>query len=157
MGDRAYAFDANLQLSDNAAPYGASGFAQVGGADGMIDFGGNQGVTPKQQARIDAMLVVDVTSIKVSAGDEKCNLQVLGSNDPAFGAGSVEMLAEYSMGKGAQRDGTNMLDTVAGRYEIPFCTEQANVKYQFVKLRNLISGTAPSTAYQAYVCVLPEP
>jgi len=157
MGDRTYSFDASLMVSDNAAAYTASGFSQVGGADAKLDLGGNQATTPKQQARIDAMLVVDVTAIDVASGDEKYNLQVLGSNDTNFGAGNVEMLTEYSLGKGAVRDGVNMLDSLVGRYEIPFCTEQANVKYQFLKVRNTISGTTPSISYDAFVAVLPEP
>ena len=40
---RTYAFDANTQVSDNAAAYTASGYLQSGGADGIWDLGGNQG------------------------------------------------------------------------------------------------------------------
>ena len=156
MGDRAYAFDANTLLSDNAAAYAATGYSQAYGADGFFDTGGNQSTSPKQQARIDAMLVIDVTAIKISAGNESYRLSVLLSNDPAFGAGNVEMAGEISLGKGGSRDGVNMIDSVVGRYELGFSTEQANVKYQYVKLRNTLGGTAPSINYQAFVAVLPD-
>ncbi len=45
MGDRTYAVDANNFLSDGAAAITASGYAQYGGADGIIDCGGNQNIT----------------------------------------------------------------------------------------------------------------
>lgn len=156
MGDRTYSFDANLLLSDNAAAYAANGYAQAFGADGVWDSGGNQSTNPKQQARADAVMVIDVTAITVTAG---CNyrLSVLGSTDPAFGAGNVEMLGEISLGIAASRDGINMLTSTTGRYEIPFATEQANAKYQYVKLYNTIGGANASISYQAFVAVLPEP
>ena len=40
-GDRAYAYDAALQVADGAVAQIASGYAQNLGADGIIDFGGN--------------------------------------------------------------------------------------------------------------------
>ena len=67
-------FDANMGLSDGSAAYAATGYAQYAGQDGVIDLGGNQNVTitlpsiadvstiTPQQARIDAVLVVDVTA-----------------------------------------------------------------------------------------------
>jgi hypothetical protein len=147
-----------MVLSDNAAAYtGAAAFTQVGGADGLVDFGGNQSTSPKQQARIDAVLVMDVTALNIASSDEKYNVQLLGSNDPAFGAGAVEMLGEYSFGKGSQRDGVNMVDTVVGRYELEFTNEQANVKYQYVKVRVTTAGTGPSISFAAFVAVTPEP
>ena len=74
MGDRTYAVDANNFLADGAAALTASGYAQYGGADGIIDLGGNQNITvtlpsiaasssiTPQQARIDAAVVIDVTA-----------------------------------------------------------------------------------------------
>lgn len=154
MGDRTYSFDVNLQLSDNAAAYTASGFLQVGGANKTLDFGGNQTTTPKQQARIDAVLVVDVTAIDVASGDEEYQLLIEGSNDSAFGAGTVEVLAAYVFGKTAHRIGTNIMDSIAGRYEIPFCTETPNGKFQNVRGELVISGTTPSISLSAFVAPL---
>jgi hypothetical protein len=81
--DRTYTFDANNEFSDNAAAYTASGYLQKGGADGVVDLGGNQGTSPAQQARIDAVAIFDVTAITVS-GTQTYQLDIVVSNDPAF-------------------------------------------------------------------------
>lgn len=156
MGDRTYSFDANLLLSDNAAPYTVDGYSQVGGADAILDMGGNQNVTPAQQARIDAVLVIDVTAIDIASGDETYRLKVLGCNDPAFGANVVQ-LGELCLGKGASLVPATQKDSVVGRYELLFSTEQANVKYEWVKFFIDVGGTTPSISLQAFVAVLPEP
>lgn len=156
MGDRTYSFDANLLLSDNAGLYSVDGYSQVGGADAIIDLGGNQGVSPLQQARIDAMCVIDVTAIEVGSNDEIYRLKVLGSNSPAFTASRV--LAEMTLGAGAVKVPVSTLNDDTGRYELPFCTEQDDTKYQYLKLYVDVNGTiATGIAFQAFVAVLPEP
>lgn len=155
--DRTYSFDANLVLSDGLAAQTATGFAQASGANAILDLGGNQGVTPLQQARIDAVAVIDVTTLKISAGNEKYNLMILVSNDPAFGAGNVDMAAEISIGKGASRDGLNMKDSVVGRIELPFCTQVGGTLYEYAALYIVESGTLPSITVSAFVAVLMEP
>lgn len=177
QGDRTYSFDANMGLSDGAAAYTASGYAQYAGADGIIDLGGNQNVTitlpsiadvstlTPQQARIDAMLVIDLTAIKTSVGNELYKLMALLSNDPAFGAGNVTMAGMLELGAAASIDGpagaafvTPQPAAVGGsRYELGITSEQNNVKYEYLKLYNVISGTLPTITYRAFVAVLPEP
>jgi hypothetical protein len=154
--DRTYSFDANLQLSDNAAAYTATGFAQVGGANGILDLQGNQGTSPKQQARIDAVAVCDVTAIKTSSGNETYKLMVLVSNDPNFGVGNVEQAGEIMLGAAASRDGTNMLVSVTGRYEIMFSNNVAGAIYEYVALYLVIGGTTPTINIQSFIAVLPE-
>lgn len=155
QGDRAYSFDANLLLSDNAAAYTADGYSQVAGADAVLDLGGNQGTTPLQQARIDAMCVIDVTAIDIASGNETYVLRILGCNLSSFASGVVE-LAAITLGKGASLVPATQADSVVGRYELPFCTEQANAKYQYVKMYVDTGGTSPSISFQAFVAVLPE-
>lgn len=156
MGDRTYSFDVNLLLSDNAAAYTADGYAQVGGADAVLDLGGNQGVTPTQQARIDAMCVIDVTAIDIASNDETYVLRILGCNTAGF-ASAVRELAAITLGKGSVLVPATQSNGIVGRYELPFCTEQVNTKYEFVKLYVDVGGTTPSIAFQAFVAVLPEP
>lgn len=156
MGDRSYSFDANLVLSDNAAAYTADGYAQVGGADAVLDLGGNQGVTPAQQARIDAVAVIDITAIDLTSSNETYVFRMLGCNTAAFASNVVE-LASITLGKGASLVPATQKDSVVGQYELFFCTEQASLKYQFVKLYNDVGGTTPSISFSAYVAVLPEP
>lgn len=151
--DRTYSFDKNLELSDGGT-YTATGFLQVGGASAILDMGGNQGTSPVQQARIDAVAVIDVTAITVS-GTQTYKLMLLGSNDPAMGTGNV-CLGEMTLGKGTSIDGINMADSVIGRYELMFCTQAAGTLYEFIALY-LIGANSPSIAIEAFVAVLPEP
>jgi hypothetical protein len=155
--DRTYSFDINLVLSDGIVPLTATGYAQANGQSAILDLGGNQGTNPQQRARIDAVAVIDVTTIKTSAGNEKYNLMVLVSNDPAFGAGNVEMAAEISLGAGAARDGINMLTSPIGRIELPFCTQIAGMLYEFAALYIVEAGTLPSITVSSFVAVLMEP
>lgn len=146
-------------LSDNAAAYTITGFAQVGGADAVLDLGGLQSSTPKQQARTDEVLVLDVTAIDTVTGDESYNLHLLGSNDSGFGAGNVAELASFVLGGVAGKTTigvTNSFVDVAGRYELSFSSEQANIKYQFIKLRIVCAGTTPSLSLLAFKAEIPR-
>jgi hypothetical protein len=173
MGDRTYSFDANMALSDGAAAYTVSGYAQYAGADGIVDTGGNQNVTitlpsiadvttlTPQRARIDAVLVLDLTAVTTS-GTASEKVIIVGSNDPAFGAGNTIQLGMMEFGAIASQEQPNGFVTAApnavggSRYELLFCTEQNNVKYQYVKLYNVIANSG-SITYKAFVAVLPEP
>lgn len=173
MGDRSYSFDANMALSDGAAAIAASGYAQYAGADGIIDLGGNQNVTitlpsiadvssiTPQQARIDAMLVIDVTAVTTSGTASEKIIAVL-SNDPAFGAGKTIMAGMMEFGAIASQDQPNGFVTAApnavggSRYELGICSEQNNVKYQYLKLYVAIANSG-SITFKAFVAVLPEP
>lgn len=172
-GDRTYSVDANNFLSDGAASYTASGYAQYGGADGIVDLGGNQNVTitlpsiadvstiTPQQARIDAVCVLDVTA-GTFTGTALTKVILVGSNDPAFGSGKTIILGMMEFGAAASIDALNAFITATpnavggSRYEIPFTNEQNNVKYEFVKLYNVITNSGALT-YKAFVAVLPEP
>lgn len=173
MGDRTYSVDANAFLSDGIAAYTATGYAQYAGADGIVDLGGNQSVTitlpsiadsttiTPQQARIDAVCVLDVTAVTVS-GTAVAKVIVVGSNDPAFGAGKTAQLGMMEFGAAASLEQINGFVTATpnavggSRYEIPFTSEQNNVKYQFVKVYVVIANSG-SITFKAFVAVLPEP
>jgi hypothetical protein len=154
--ERTYSYDVALQLSDEGAVYKTTGFAQVTGVPAAIDLQSNTGVVPKQQALINAAVIVDVTAIKISAGNETYKLLVLLSNDIAFGPGNVEQAGEIMLGKGVARDGSNMMDSVTGRYEIMFSNQVAGNFYQYAALYLIIGGTAPTITMQdAFIAVLP--
>lgn len=159
MGDRSYAFDAANLLSDGITPLTATGWAQNGGADGIIDLGGNQSTVPLQQARIDAALVMFVTAIDEVTGDESYIISLVGSNDPAFGAASTVELATKVLGGITGKTTIGVPNTVAdpvGMYEVSFTNEQANVKYQYLKLRVIAAGTTPSITFQAFIAEIPK-
>lgn len=152
--DRTYSFDANLQFSDGVA-LTATGFTQVGAANSVIDLGGNQGVTPLQQARIDAVAVLDVSAIDIASSNETYKIMVLGSNDPGMATGNV-CLGEMTLGKGASIDGINMADSVIGRYEIMFSNQVAGSIYQYAAVYGILGGTTPSITILGFIAVLPE-
>lgn len=154
--DRTYAFDANLLFSDGLAALTATGFSQAYGANGILDLGGNQGTSPKQQARIDACAVIDISAIDISSGNETYWIQIIGSNDPALATGNV-MLAAVQVGKGASLSGLNMADSVVGRIELPFCTQVAGSLYEYVGVYVTMGGTTPSLTMSGFVAVLQEP
>ena len=174
MGDRNYVFDANSGLSDGSAAYTASGYATYAGATGVVDLGGNQNVvvtlpsiansttyTP-QQPRIDGAIVVILTAIKTSSSNEVYKILVLVSNDPSFGAGNVQIAGALEFGYAGSNDVPNGITTPApaavggSMYEILFTNEQNNVKYEYLRLYNVLAGTTPSFTYEAYQAVLPR-
>ena len=173
QGDRTYSFDANMALSDGAAAITVSGYAQYGGADGIVDLGGNQNVTitlpsiadsstiTPQQARIDAVCVLDLTAV-TTTGTASEKVILVGSNDPAFGAGKTIQLGMMEFGAIVSQDQPNGFVTAApasvggSRYEILFSSEQNNVKYQYVKLYVVIANSG-SITFKAFIAVLPEP
>lgn len=155
--DRTYTPDINLFIADGAAAQVATGWSQVGGGTASIDLGGNQGTSPAQQARIDAMLVLDVTALNIATGDENYRLVVALSNDPAFGAGNVVEGPSILLGKGAELDVGNGADSVVGRYELGFTNQIAGSIYEFMQLYVIVSGTGPSITFAGFVAVLPEP
>ena len=173
MARRNYTFDANTQLSDGGAPITVAGWATVGGAQGIVDLGGNQGITitlpsiantstiTPQQARIDAAVVVDVTAIVVTSG---CyyKLLVLVSNDPAFGATNVMQAGALQLAIAGTGDVPNNFTPPAvpaiggNRYEILFSNEQNNVKYEYVKLYVVLGGSNASITFKAFMAILPQ-
>lgn len=151
--DRTYTPDANLQVSDGAT-YTANGWLTVGGSTSQLDLGGNQGQTPTLTARIDAMLVLDVTAITVS-GTQTYQFDVMLSNDASFGAGNVVMSSGIQLGKGTSLRNANSADSVTGRYEVGFTNNVAGSIYEFMQVY-LTAANTPSITVSAFVFVLPE-
>src|ERR1700680_4444722 len=154
--DRTYTPDINNFFSDNAAAYTANGFLQFGGADGVVDLGGNQGASPVQQARIDAVAVCDVTALNVATADESYKIRVLVSNDPAFAAGNVVMAGGMDLAAANTGDVGNAKTAVTGRYEIMFSNNIAGAIYQYCKVYLLVGGTGPSINIDGFIAVLPK-
>jgi hypothetical protein len=152
MNDRNYSFDVNLQLSDGAAPIAASGYAQVGGAQQILDLGGNQASSPKWQDRVDMMCVIDVTALGVAAGN-LARISLVGSNDPGLATGNVELASvQAGNGLGIPNPG---ISPAPGRIEMPFTNNQLGVLYEFVALYVTIAGAGTIT-FRAFIAVIPR-
>ncbi len=133
MGQRIYNFDAEMELKD-AGLVETSAAAQVDAAAKIIDVG---------PARMEGVVVIDVSVIEIASNDEEYTIILQGSNSATF-ASAVEILAMYSVGALELRPGdvaNEHVDSVVGRYEMPFVNEQADVTYRYIRLFTLISGT----------------
>jgi hypothetical protein len=155
MGDRTYSFDANLLLADGAAAITADGYTQVASSTATLNLGGNQSTTPTQQARLDAVAVIEVSAIDIASTNEIYRIKILGSNDVDWGSGNIVELAALELGYGAARVPATLKDSVVGEYELFFSTEQAGTKYQYIRQYVDVSGTSPSITHKSYVAVLP--
>jgi hypothetical protein len=174
MARRNYSFDASMQLSDGAAAYTAAGYSQVGGAQAILDLGGNQGITitlpsiadsstiTPQQARIDAVAVIYLSAITV-AGSDVYKVAIVGSNTAAVNSSNA-ILGMLEFGEGANMDCLNGANTTApagsgnfpagNQYELLFTNEQNGVPFEFITM--YISGTFGSITFTSFVAVLPR-
>lgn len=139
MGKRTYNLDIELLLADGAAAITADGVTQVASANQSKEVG---------PGRFEGVLVVDVSSIKTSVGDELYNLILQGSADNTFA--TKEIVGQLTLGAGAARPGVAITST-PGRYEIPFTTEQDDVDYRCIRLFVDVGGTAPSITLKAFI------
>jgi len=110
---------------------------QVGGSNQILDLGA---------ARQDLRVVVDVSAMDISSGDEGYDIRVEGSNNSDFSA-SVNLLGMLKLGKASVT--LNTADSVIGRYEIQFCNEQNGVTYRYLRTKHVVVGTTPSINYTA--------
>lgn len=155
--DRTYSVDANLIFSDGLTALTASGVSTVGGVPQTLDLGGNQGTSPLQQARFEAVAIVDVTAIKVSSLNETYLLMVNVSNDPAFGAGNVVNAGAMLLSAINTGSVVNSQASVTGRYELMFTNNIAGSLYEYGQLYVVVGGTTPSITFDSFVAVMPEP
>lgn len=100
---------------------------------------------------VDGYLVVDVTALDVTTGDEAYSLMLEGSPDAAFGtSGNIRVMAELRVG-GATFTTPNGAADGVGRFAIPFRNERNGTLYRYVRLYTLIAGTTPSITFSAFL------
>lgn len=141
MGQRVYNQDLELVLADGAAAVTADGQSLVAGAAAEKKLG---------PGRFEGVLIIDVTAIKVSAADEVYSLLLQGAATGADAFTTTEILAQITLGATAARPGGS-INSVIGRYEIPFITEQHDTVYDWVHLFSDVGGTAPSITFKAWI------
>jgi hypothetical protein len=134
-----FTFDAKLLLQDVTAAITASAAGTVATVAKVLDVGA---------ARLDARVIVDVSSIDTVTGDESYRIRIQGSNTADLSTGVVE-LAALELG-GATPTGDTAADAV-GRREIAFTNEVNGVVYRYIRVYALIAGTTPSLIYTAFV------
>lgn len=126
-----YPRDALLTITAAAVTLTASDTDGV--ADAIIDMGAG---------RFDGQLVMNLTTIKISANDESYDLVLQGSNSATFASG-IQELARYRVGPTEVRSGAG--DSAAGVYVVPFSNEKPDgTEYRYARLIAVIAGTSPS-------------
>lgn len=139
MGQRVYNFDAEMEFKD-AGLVAASAAAQVDSADQIIDVG---------VGRFEGVMVIDVTACEIASNDELYTVTVQGSSSATF-ASDIQNLAMTDFGATAVRKG-GAIATSVGRYELPFCNEQDDIKYRYLRLYTTVAGSiATGINYSAF-------
>lgn len=139
MGQRVYNFDAEMEFKD-AGLVAASAAAQVDSADQIIDVG---------VGRFEGVMVIDVTACEIASNDELYTVTVQGSSSATF-ASDIQNLAMIDFGATEVRKGGG-IDTSVGRYELPFCNEQDDIKYRYLRLYTTVAGSiATGINYSAF-------
>jgi len=129
MGQRVYNFDAEMLLKD-AGLIAADDNAQVASVDQILDLGA---------ARMDGVVVLDVTAVEIADNNELYHVILQGSNSSTFASG-IENLACMTFGATEVRPG-GAKDSTVGRYEMPFTNEQDDVTYRYVRIAIDVGGT----------------
>ena len=174
MARRNYTLDANMLLDDGGGAHSAASWGQVGGAQSIVDLGGNQGITitlpsisnvatiTPQQARGDFVCVLYDVAATIT-GTNVYRISVVGSNSASMASGNVT-LGEIPIGMGVSMDPPNSANSTAPlgagnfpagwQYEILFTNEVQNTPYEFVSL--WVAGTFGSITFRSFVAVLPR-
>jgi hypothetical protein len=104
---------------------------------------------------VDADLVLDVTALEVGSNDESYRVQLQGSPDAAFTAGTIACLADICLGAAGSVAKTLSLqgfDDTLGRHLVPFRNEKNGTTYPYVRIRTIVVGTiATGMNFSAFI------
>lgn len=139
MGQRVYNLDIELLLADGAAAMTADGVTQVASANVSKQLG---------PGRFEGVLIIDVSALDIASNDEVYTFLLQGSSASDFS--TKETLVSLALGATEVRPG-GAVDSVIGRYELPFITEQHDTVYDYVRLYVDVAGTTPSITFKAYI------
>lgn len=142
-----YVPDRNLMFCEGQVQT-VTGNAQFASADQILKIG---------RGRMDPTLIINISAIKISATNELYDFWLQGSDDPTFATG-IANLAHFQIGAAAVLSASATLSgaqlSLAGvdRFEIDCNNVQGKtVMYDYVRLRVVIAGTAPTITYDAWL------
>lgn len=149
MGQRTFPYDNDLLLKD-AGLVAATAAATVAGSAKVLDLG---------QARMEGTVVIDVSAIEIASNDEEYDIILQGSTTAGFTADTIQNLAQLNLGAKEVRQGlagSTVIDSEAGRYEMPFTNEQDDIVYRYVRLVTVVAGSiASGINYKAFIALQP--
>lgn len=153
LPEKAVPLDVSMAFATNAQTLTASGF--VNSQQTQVDLG---------VGLWEGRLALDIAALKLSAGDETYRLFLLGSNDPAFGNGNVEILATQDF---AAASAGRLLPTIApasnsvpssgrqnSRFVLPVTNMRGIFLLRYFQLYAQLGGTAPSISLQAWLSAM---
>jgi hypothetical protein len=98
---------------------------------------------------VEGYVVIDMTACEVATGDEIYTVSLEGSNVAAMDSGSV-CLARKTFGNLVVPMDAAL--SAAGRYVIPFRSEEAGTNYRYVRIHTTVAGTiATGINYAAFI------
>ena len=139
-----YTFDDDLQLQDSVL-VAASVVGKVATVATVIDLGAQ---------RFDGVVVIDVTTIEIASNDEVYTIVLEGAQEVAMDTTvipltEIELGALEVLGPGSSR---YKVDSVIGRYEMPFTNERGGTIYPYIRLYTIVAGTiASGITFEAFV------
>lgn len=139
INQKGFTVDAALRLKD-AGAVTASGNAQVGGSDRILDLGAG---------RMDFRAILDVAAIDTTSADESYRIRLQLSNSATFASGIVTA-ATAELGV-ASATGSSAATAAGTRVELAGCNEFNGVVYRYARLTHVIAGTTPSINYQGWL------
>lgn len=139
MTTKYYAFDAAPGLLKRD-----KGLAAVT-ADGIVGPQWDQGGA----AATDAILLVNVEAIKISAGNETYTFTVIASNQADRSDG--EVLGQFVTGNASEIAHETVDGAALDRGEVRFRTQKNDRDFRYVDLHLEVAGTGPSIAFSAYI------
>lgn len=135
--NNSYMIDILLEMKD-AGAITADAAAQVGGSNKIIDLG---------EGFVEGNLLIDVSAIDFTTGDETYDLIFQLSSKSDF---ATVIANKIKIQYGDARGGSNDLDqNFVGREVVPFNNEHQGVIYQFARMFTDVGGTTPSINYTA--------
>ena len=142
-----YVPDRNLMFGE-AVVMTATGNVQFAAADVILKIG---------RGRMDATLILNITTMKVSATNELYDFWIQGCDVSDFsgGASGIVNLAHVQVGAvAALSAGAGISGGVGARVELDFNNVLVgNAMYDYIRLRAVIAGTAPTITFDAWVAV----
>jgi hypothetical protein len=132
INHKSFTYDHSLLLKASAAVTATA-------ASNILDLGAS---------RTDVRLIVDVSAIDTTSGDESYRLRVQVSNSATFASG---IFCPVTLELGDSTVTGNSADSATGRYEVPFSNEVNGVTYRYVRVNQVIAGTTPSYTAAIYI------
>lgn len=139
---RTYPIDTLLQLEDGAGAH-TSTFV---GSGGILDMG---------SANLHAAAIITTSDVSIANNDETYAIEIQGSTDSGFAAGSSFVLARLQLGPNETNSATAgdvTTDTPdAGHYYVPFSNDFNGTTCRYIRVKTTIGGTSPTITFVAHL------